>query len=206
MKRQVHKLITHILPLLAFVLVGACLDTDSLIANAEQGDAEAQFQLGSLYYRGEGVVLDYNEAPLLEAVKWWRKAAEQGHAKAQNNLGAMYYNGEGVPQDGKEAAARRENRARLRVEKGGGLWFKQRRVRAARCIQFAVRRWFYRRSEAEQRGLGQSSLRCDVRRESVPARGPVHLHGLIHLLRAVRRERVRRGRHLVRRLSAGHAA
>lgn len=50
----------------------------SLHKKAEQGDAEAQFQLGK-HYDGK------DES---EAVKWYRRAAEQGHAKAQNNLGS----------------------------------------------------------------------------------------------------------------------
>ncbi|MHC8510324.1 MAG: hypothetical protein ACYYKD_13225 [Rhodospirillales bacterium] len=48
---------------------------------AEQGDAEAQFNLGVMYDNGA----DHIE----ESVKWWRAAAEQGHAKAQYNLGAV---------------------------------------------------------------------------------------------------------------------
>jgi S1-C subfamily serine protease len=40
---------------------------------------------------------------MLEAVKWFRKAAEQGYAVAQNELGAAYFNGDGVPQDYVEA-------------------------------------------------------------------------------------------------------
>ena len=39
---------------------------------AEQGVAEAQFNLGLMYYDGEGVPQDY-----AEAVKWYRKAAEE---------------------------------------------------------------------------------------------------------------------------------
>ncbi|MCH8098520.1 MAG: sel1 repeat family protein [Proteobacteria bacterium] len=38
---------------------------------AEQGDAEAQFNLGLMYYKGRGVPQDY-----AEAVKWYRLAAE----------------------------------------------------------------------------------------------------------------------------------
>ncbi len=61
---------------------------------AEQGDADAQFNLGIMYGDGRGVAQDY-----AEALQWYRKAAEQGYAKAQNNLGFMYSNGQGVPQD-----------------------------------------------------------------------------------------------------------
>jgi TPR repeat protein len=61
---------------------------------AEQGDADARYILGNMYYFGEGVTQDY-----AEAVKWYRKAAEQGDADAQVNLGNRYFNGEGVLQD-----------------------------------------------------------------------------------------------------------
>ena len=65
---------------------------------AEQGNAEAQYNLGVMYANGDGVPKD-----AVEAVKWFRKAAEQGHAKAQYNFGLMYYNGKGVPEDYSEA-------------------------------------------------------------------------------------------------------
>ena len=61
---------------------------------AEQGHVQAQYILGVMYRKGEGVVQDYKAA-----VKWYRLAAEQGYAKAQNNLGGMYYKGYGVLQD-----------------------------------------------------------------------------------------------------------
>ena len=61
---------------------------------AEQGDAQAQFNLGHCYERGQGVPQDFSEA-----VKWYRKAAEQGHTSAQENLGACYANGRAVIDD-----------------------------------------------------------------------------------------------------------
>jgi len=65
---------------------------------AEQGNAEAQYNIGQMYYKGKGALKDYKEA-----VKWYRKAAEQGSADAQYNIGQMYYEGDGVPKDYKEA-------------------------------------------------------------------------------------------------------
>jgi len=59
-----------------------------LLPLAEAGNADAQFNLGSLYYQGLGVPQDYREA-----VKWFRKAAEQGHLYAQVNLGSIYAEG-----------------------------------------------------------------------------------------------------------------
>ena len=61
---------------------------------AEQGDADAQFNLGAAYREGDGVPKD-----AAEAVRWYRLAAEQGHAGAQGSLGVAYQNGEGVPRD-----------------------------------------------------------------------------------------------------------
>ena len=66
--------------------------------HAEQGDAEAQFSLGLMYDKGEGVPQDY-----AEAARWYRRAAEQGDAVAQFNLGLMYDKGEGVSQNYTEA-------------------------------------------------------------------------------------------------------
>jgi TPR repeat protein len=65
---------------------------------AEQGNADAQWNLGTMDKNGNGVPQDY-----AEAVKWFRKAAEQGFAGAQYDLGVMYYGGTGVPQDYAEA-------------------------------------------------------------------------------------------------------
>jgi len=67
-------------------------------ANAERGDAEAQFNLGYCYDAGRGVAKDY-----VEAVKWYRKAARQNFPPAQFNLGYCYANGQGVAKDEEEA-------------------------------------------------------------------------------------------------------
>ena len=61
---------------------------------AEQGDAEAQFNLGVMYDTGGGVLKDK-----AEAVRWFRLAAEQGDAAAQGLLGHMYALGRGVRKD-----------------------------------------------------------------------------------------------------------
>jgi Putative peptidoglycan binding domain/Sel1 repeat len=66
---------------------------------AQQGDARAQFLLGSLYAQGYGVPQDYGAA-----VQWFRRAAEQGHVAAQYNLGVRYHEGRGVQRDPSQAA------------------------------------------------------------------------------------------------------
>jgi uncharacterized protein len=65
---------------------------------ADKGNANAQTNLGFMYFSGQGIPKNY-----AEAVKWYRRSAEQGHATAQFNLGLMYANGQGVPQDYAEA-------------------------------------------------------------------------------------------------------
>ena len=59
---------------------------------ADKGDAGAMFDLGVLYWEGQGVPRNYSIA-----VKWWQRAAEQGSYKAQSKLGLMYFWGSGVP-------------------------------------------------------------------------------------------------------------
>ena len=70
-------------------------DYDSAVplleAQAGQGNAQAQYQLASLYRSGTGVPRDHEAA-----VGWLRKAAESGHPQAQYNLGVMYENGWGT--------------------------------------------------------------------------------------------------------------
>ena len=73
-------------------------DINELLIKAEQGDSEAQNELGNCYLGGNGVAQDY-----AEAVKWYRRAAEQLHAFAEYNLGWCYFNGKGISQNYIEA-------------------------------------------------------------------------------------------------------
>ena len=66
---------------------------------ATLGHTVAQYVLGSMYYRGEGVPEDD-----AEAILWLTRAAEHGHADAQCELGVMYYFGDGAPEDHVRAA------------------------------------------------------------------------------------------------------
>jgi len=61
---------------------------------AEQGNADAQYNLGTLYRNGRGVLVNHETA-----FKWFWLAAEQESAEAQFNLAQMYRFGEGVLQD-----------------------------------------------------------------------------------------------------------
>ncbi len=51
---------------------------------AEQGNANAQFHLGTRYYAGVGVAKDK-----VKAVAWLRKAAEQGHLESESLLDSI---------------------------------------------------------------------------------------------------------------------
>ncbi len=66
---------------------------------AEKGNAEAQCQLGLMYFDGKGVPKDATEG-----TKWLLRAAEQGHPSAQWYAGGSYMRGRGVPEDLVEAA------------------------------------------------------------------------------------------------------
>ncbi len=71
---------------------------DWYLKAANQGDAEAQFNLGVMYLYGRGVSQDDEIA-----CDWYKKAASQGYASAQNYLGVMYLYGRGVPKNYEKA-------------------------------------------------------------------------------------------------------
>jgi TPR repeat protein len=60
---------------------------DSRVQLAEQGDREAQYELGMAYEFGSQFC-DTNRA---DAYKWYTKAANQGHTEAENKLGTYYF-------------------------------------------------------------------------------------------------------------------
>jgi Sel1 repeat len=88
-------------------------EVEQLTAEAEGGDAEAQYKLGMVYHNGRGKdhPRDYDQA-----MKWLRMAADQGNVLAEDWVGTMYYRGEGVPQDYLEAV----KWYRMAAEKGNG--------------------------------------------------------------------------------------
>jgi TPR repeat protein len=73
-------------------------------AAAQQGDANALFNLGKLYFRGQGV-----EANPGKALEYYRKAADLDHILALNTLGGLYRSG---AQTGADAKLAREYFAR----------------------------------------------------------------------------------------------
>ena len=75
-------------------------DLARLRSAAEAGDALAESNLASLYFKGQGTAQD--EA---QAAHWYRQAAGQGHFPSQARLGFMYANGLGVDKDRAQAFA-----------------------------------------------------------------------------------------------------
>jgi TPR repeat protein len=71
----------------------------TLLAKANAGNADAQFNLGAHYANGQGVMQDYAQAAV-----WYQKAGDQGNASAQYNLALLYEDGRGLQQDYAQAA------------------------------------------------------------------------------------------------------
>jgi TPR repeat protein len=143
-----------------------------LLERAEQGDVEAQTELGSRYYAGRGV--DHDDAA---AVRWIRRAAELGHAPAEYNLGLLYFRSRGVRGDDVEAAAwyRRAAEQGYAPAQGGlgymyayGAGVEEDRVRAVMWLELA---WmgadddFTRRLYAQQRDELAARMHVDEQDE-----------------------------------------
>lgn len=56
--------------------------------------AYAQYYVGMMHLKGQGVDQDYKEAG-----NWFRKASEQRIPQAQYKLGTLYMSGQGLPRD-----------------------------------------------------------------------------------------------------------
>ena len=61
---------------------------------AENGEPNAQMQLGTAYAYGKGI-----EQNTQEALKWCRRSAEQGFAHGQSMLSVLFSNGFGMEED-----------------------------------------------------------------------------------------------------------
>jgi TPR repeat protein len=60
---------------------------------AEQGNADAQFEVGQMMAQGLGTAQLFEEA-----LRWYELSSRQGHAKAQFNIAFLYAYGQGVEQ------------------------------------------------------------------------------------------------------------
>lgn len=69
-------------------------DVQDLETRSRQGDADARFELGRIYLKGDGVTKNATRA-----LELMRSAADQGHPEAMGAVGFFYANGMGVPKD-----------------------------------------------------------------------------------------------------------
>ncbi len=120
---------------------------------SEQENADAQYHLGLLFEKGQGVLEDYEEA-----AKWYRRSAEKGNADAQLILGKNYYEGEVVLEDHEKAAkwyresaeqgnADAQNRLGFMYEKGYGV-----------VQDYSVAAKWYRKSAEQGNANAQKNL------------------------------------------------
>jgi hypothetical protein len=155
--------------LLACVL-GLADDLADLRARADRGDADAMFELGLRYHKGEGVERDDKTA-----LQWHEKAAAEDHTKAEVQLGYMHAHGFGTKLDFAQAAKwyRRaalkgdttaEHNMGLQYLHGQGvkkdaelayLWFRRAATRGHARAQFNL-------AECHEKGVGteRDSLRA----------------------------------------------
>jgi len=68
------------------------------LAEAEKGNADAQYYVGKIYEGGLGTDPDYPTA-----ARWYEKAAAAGHSASQFVLASMYEKGQGVTADAAKA-------------------------------------------------------------------------------------------------------
>jgi len=112
---------------------------------AEEGDAEAQYQLGLTYLTGNGISKDHRQA-----LKWLFKSAKQGNAKAQLKLASISLEGQIVRKDYAEAAKwfrlaaeQGESEAQLKL---GHLYFNGQGLK--RDLSEALK-WFHQAAQQE---------------------------------------------------------
>ncbi|MDE6668982.1 MAG: sel1 repeat family protein [Muribaculaceae bacterium] len=72
---------------------------NAILALAQQGNAQAQNEVGSWYYTGRNRPRDFKEA-----LKWWFKSAQQGNAQGLEYAGMCYQYGRGIAADSLKAA------------------------------------------------------------------------------------------------------
>ena len=133
---------------------------------AEQGDCLAQYYLGEMYRKGDGITKDlaeamkwhalaaeqgdmdsqfavgmnfYDKQDFASAHKWYLAAAKQGKIEAQLNLAVLYWNGQGVEEDLWEAfqwCAKAATQGNIIAQRNLGAWKEQ-------CHSFAeAYNWF----------------------------------------------------------------
>jgi len=124
---------------------------------AEQGNATAENELGTMYRLGHGVNTNKEEA-----VQWYQKAAHHGSPEGMFNLGICFYNGDGVGSN----------------EYTAYLWFLVARDQGAAVADEAVKRSAATRSKRETADAYVQIAEMYNRGESVPKDDARHVRGL----------------------------
>ncbi|MCY4224053.1 MAG: serine/threonine-protein kinase [Bacteroidetes bacterium] len=106
---------------------------ENIMADAQSGDADAQFKLGLAYDNG----LFGMPEDLTEAVKWYDRAAHQGHAEAQLSLGFIYDLGQGVVEDDEEAVR----------------WYREAAIQGLAMAQYSLGTMYYMGNGVEEDNL-----------------------------------------------------
>jgi len=149
MKTKLVLIVVACLFCLALPLLSGCNKVDKVaqyLELAEQGNADAQFQLGSRYTTGE------------ESIKWFHKAVEQGHAEAQGALASRYHHGiEGILPEDKEEAAKWMRKSAEGGHGMGQLRLGDYHLKGEGVAEDKVEAVKWYRKAAEQEGPGQYS-------------------------------------------------
>ena len=136
-------------------------DTAKLRLAAEQGNALAQYRLGSLIEPGLTIgaltsgppaSADADPEAYAEAAKWYRLAVEQGEPGAQRALGRLYLRGNGVEQNVCESA-RWYHRAAVQGDRHAQHRLGELYATEGALQDDTVAAWWYRRA-AEQGHTG----------------------------------------------------
>lgn len=112
---------------------------------ADQGDAEAQNELGYFYFFGIGVPRDYTES-----ARWFARAIASGSQSGKLNLAVMYLKGAGVAPDLKFGASLLDDLARRGNARAeyylGAIYFSGYGVRADHSV---AEKWFARSAKGK---------------------------------------------------------
>ena len=134
-------------------------DLAAMQQEAEQGDANAQFNLGMRYDLGLGVPQSY-----AQAAGWYRKAAALGNIKAQFALGVDFTFGIGVTRDSVQAAR----------------WYREAAMRGDAKAQ-SVLGWLYQKGTGVPQDSAQAALWYRKAAEQGDAKAQYNL-GLLYAL------------------------
>lgn len=88
-----------IITILTFFIFGLGAHAQTVfVEKIQKKTTEEMFNLGQMYFNGDGVARDHKKA-----FYWLKQAAHAKNTKAQYQLGKMYFNGDGIAKDHEKA-------------------------------------------------------------------------------------------------------